>query len=59
MAVLLIYGLGGLLVLGVAVATYAYAQSTRRRAQCSNCGEVVKMEHDRVRHCPSCGALLS
>jgi len=42
----------------VAIGTYMYAMSTRKRATCGSCGEVVQMEHDRVRNCPSCGAPL-
>jgi rRNA maturation endonuclease Nob1 len=47
-----------LLVLAAAVVAYLYARSTRRRTVCSSCGEVVRMEHDQVHHCPSCGAPL-
>jgi len=46
------------LVLIVAIGTYMYAMSTRRRATCRSCGERVQMEHDTVRNCPSCGAPL-
>jgi anaerobic ribonucleoside-triphosphate reductase len=42
----------------IAVATYIYAVSTRRHAVCRSCGEHVRMEHDAVHHCPSCGAPL-
>ena len=47
-----------LLLIGAAIAAYLYARSTRRRTVCSSCGEVVRMEHDAVQHCPSCGAPL-
>lgn len=59
MTALVVYGIGGILFLALAVATWAYAVSTRRRVSCGSCGELVRMEHDRVRHCPSCGALLT
>lgn len=52
-------GLSFYLVLAaLGVAAYLYARSTRHRAVCRSCGEVVRMEHDRVEHCPSCGATL-
>lgn len=47
------------LVLLVAVGTYLYAVSTRKRMTCASCGETIKMEHDTVRSCPSCGAPLT
>ncbi|MCI1710815.1 MAG: hypothetical protein LKM32_02700 [Chiayiivirga sp.] len=47
-----------LLLFLAGVAVYLLARSSRRRSTCASCGEVVRMEHDRVRHCPSCGALL-
>jgi rubrerythrin len=48
-----------LLLAVLGVIAYLYARSTRRRAICRSCGEVVRMEHDRVESCPSCGAPLS
>lgn len=54
MATLSIY----LVVIALGVVAYLYARSTRHRAVCSSCGEVVRMEHDRVQFCPSCGAPL-
>jgi hypothetical protein len=59
MMALVVYGIGGILFLAIAIATYSYAVSTRRRVSCGSCGELVRMEHDRVRHCPSCGAPLT
>jgi Zn finger protein HypA/HybF involved in hydrogenase expression len=48
------------LVIGIiAVATFAYAVSTRRQVVCRSCGERIRMEHDRVHQCPSCGAPLA
>lgn len=47
------------LLAALGVAAYLYARSTRVRVVCRSCGEVVRMEHDRVQHCPSCGASLS
>jgi anaerobic ribonucleoside-triphosphate reductase len=47
-----------LLLIAIGVGAYFYARSTRRRSVCASCGEVVRMEHDTVEHCPSCGALL-
>ena len=47
-----------LAVIAVGVLAYLYARSTRRRAVCSSCGEVIRMEHDQVQNCPSCGAPL-
>ena len=58
MMALLVYGIGGILFLAIAIATYSYAVSTRRRTTCGSCGELVKMEHDGIHHCPSCGAPL-
>ena len=46
-------------VILLAIGTYVYATSTRRRTTCRSCGERVQMEHDRVQNCPSCGAPLS
>lgn len=59
MNVVWFYTVGGVLFLLLAIATYAYAVSTRKRVLCPSCAEPVQMEHDRVRHCPSCGASLS
>lgn len=47
-----------LVLILVGIAAYLYARSTRRRAVCGSCGEVVRMEHDTVQLCPSCGAPL-
>ncbi|HRQ66408.1 MAG TPA: hypothetical protein PKZ76_16350 [Xanthomonadaceae bacterium] len=58
MIVLAFYALIGLVTLGLCALVYAYAVSTRKRVLCRSCGEPVKMEHDRVRNCPSCGANL-
>lgn len=58
MSVLAIYAIGGVLTLVLAAVFYSYAVSTRRSVRCSSCGERVDMEHDRVRHCPSCGGPL-
>jgi rubrerythrin len=54
MMTLTFYGL----VLAAAVAAYLYARSTRQRRVCRSCGEVIRMEHDVVEACPSCGAPL-
>lgn len=59
MIVLFVYGGAAILFLALCVITYMYAVSTRRQVVCSSCGETVKMEHDRVQHCPSCGAPLT
>ncbi len=45
-------------LLVLAVVTYYYAVSTRRRVTCRSCGERVQTEHDSIDHCPSCGAPL-
>ena len=45
-------------LVAVGVVAYLYARSTRSRSVCRSCGEVVRMEHDQVQHCPSCGAPL-
>ena len=58
MAVLLTYGLMSVALLLLCVVTYSYARSTRKQVRCTGCGEVVRMEHDRVSNCPSCGASL-
>jgi ribosomal protein S27AE len=44
--------------IALAIGTYLYAVSTRRRITCNACGEIIKTEHDSVQHCPSCGATL-
>lgn len=54
MLTLLIY----LLVPVLAIAAWLYARSTRHRTVCPSCGEEVRMEHDRVQLCPSCGGPL-
>jgi hypothetical protein len=59
MSVLLLYAFVGALILAPCLLVYMYAVSTRRRVLCRSCGETVKMEHDRVHHCPSCGAHLT
>lgn len=59
MNVIAVYAVVGLLFLAACVAFYVYAVSTRRSTRCASCGELVRMEHDRISHCPSCGALLS
>ncbi len=58
MAALLVYLLMGIGLLLLCVITYSYARSTRKQVRCTGCGEVVRMEHDRVSNCPSCGATL-
>lgn len=58
MIALLIYGVGGVLFLLVAVLVYNHAVSTRKRVICPSCSEPVQMEHDRISCCPSCGASL-
>jgi predicted amidophosphoribosyltransferase len=59
MNVLLIYVVGGALFLILAVVFYMHAVSTRKQVICPSCQERVRMEHDRIVHCPSCGASLS
>jgi len=59
MNVLWIYAVGGALFLVFAVVFYMHAVSTRKRVICASCHETVRMEHDRIAHCPSCGAALS
>jgi predicted amidophosphoribosyltransferase len=59
MNVLWFYAVGGALFLIVALVVYSYALSTRKRVICPSCSEPVRMEHDRIQHCPSCGASLS
>jgi len=56
--VIIVYALMGLGLLALCVVTYSYAHSTRKQTRCGGCGEVVRMEHDRVSNCPSCGAAL-
>lgn len=56
--VLGLYGLGSIGFVILAVVLYLYAMSTRRKVICRSCGEVIRMEHDRVRTCPSCGSEL-
>lgn len=58
MAVFWTYAVLGVVGLLIAIVAYSYAVSTRRRVVCASCGEAVQMEHDRIRHCPSCGAEL-
>lgn len=59
MTIFWFYAVVGTVGLVLAVLLYARALASRRRVVCASCGETVRMEHDRVRHCPSCGAQLT
>jgi hypothetical protein len=58
-AVLAIWGLLGLVTVGVLGAFWAYAASSRKTYTCTQCGEVYKnMEFMDAQHCNVCGAKL-
>ena len=56
--VILIYGIGGLLVIGLAVVVYLFAVGSRKSYSCPQCGERVRTEYLEARRCGHCGAEL-
>ena len=58
MLILVVYGVAGLLLIGLAVAVYMLSVQTRKSYHCPACGETQRVEHMGAHHCNMCGAPL-
>ena len=56
LVIILIYLLGGALVLTLAVVLYLCAVSSRKSYRCPKCGEKMRTEYLDAKRCGMCGA---
>ncbi len=54
--VLLVYGVGGVLVVALGLLFYLRSVSSRKRYCCPQCGEQISVELMQAGHCSTCGA---
>lgn len=58
MLVLVVYIVGGLIFIALAVAMYMFSVQSRKSYHCPSCGETQRVEHMGAHHCNMCGTPL-
>ncbi|MCP4548194.1 MAG: hypothetical protein GY835_17150 [bacterium] len=58
MWVLVLYIVGGLFTLGLAILLFFFAFMSRRRYRCPQCGERISTEYLNAKYCGMCGVEL-